>query len=48
MLSVVEIEFVLGNDHLMVRLNAIVKDGGEGLILTKPKSLYVPERQGHV
>jgi DNA ligase 1 len=42
--SVVEVEECRGNDHLNEVLQSIVKNNGEGIVLTKPHSLYVGER----
>ena len=42
--SVVDIKLCLGNDDLMKYLNTIVSNGGEGIVVTKPQSFYVPER----
>jgi DNA ligase-1 len=38
--SVVQFEKCLGNEQLVKSLETVVKDGGEGFILTKPGSLY--------
>jgi DNA ligase-1 len=43
-LSVINTRPCLGNNELMKELNAIVADGGEGLVVTKPGSVYVSER----
>jgi DNA ligase 1 len=43
-ISVVEVEECRGNDHLNEVLQSIVKNNGEGIMLTKPHSLYVGER----
>jgi DNA ligase-1 len=40
----IDIKRALGNNHLMEYLNEIVSDGGEGIVVTKPQSFYVPER----
>lgn len=42
--SVVEVERCLGKDHLQERLEWIVKNDGEGIVLTKPQTKYVGER----
>lgn len=42
--SVVEVEECRGNEHLNDTLQSIVKNDGEGIILTKPQSRYVGER----
>jgi DNA ligase-1 len=42
--SVVEMERCLGNDHLIQFLDEIMNNGGEGIVVTKPKSNYIPER----
>lgn len=42
--SVVEVEKCLGNDHLNNVLQSIVKNNGEGIVVSKPNSLYVGER----
>ena len=42
--SVVEVEECRGNDHLNDRLQSIVRNDGEGIVLTKPHSQYVGER----
>lgn len=42
--SVVEVEECRGNDHLNELLQSIVRNNGEGIMLTKPHSQYVGER----
>ncbi len=42
--SLVDIEVCQGNGHLRNRLHAVVKEGGEGLMLIQPKSLYITGR----
>jgi DNA ligase-1 len=42
--TVVDMETCMSQDHLMNCLNKIVKDGGEGIVLTQPQSFYVAKR----
>jgi DNA ligase 1 len=42
--SVVEVEECRGNDHLNDFLQSIVRNNGEGVVLTKPQSRYVGGR----
>ena len=42
--SLLEQKICLGNQHLMKELTEIVEGGGEGIIVTEPKSFYIAGR----
>ena len=41
---IIDTKICQGNDDLMEELNIIVSNGGEGIVVTKPQSLYLAER----